>query len=483
MGEVTQPAAGAGDSRRRERIAFVTGKLAEFALRRALEEIAPAAGFDYSVAVLPIKVAALMTPPWVASHLKLEPRFDRVVLPGHCGGDLTGVAAAAGAPVVLGPKDLRELAAWFSLEPAGGPLEPPPGYGGHSIEIIAEINHAARLSEAELLAAAESYRRDGADVIDLGSSPGTVWESVGKAVRLLTERGFRVSIDTVEPREMALAARAGAELVLSVSGPTLGAARDLGCEVVVVPDRPSSLDGLAESVEKLARWKVPFRIDTVLEPIGFGFADSLGRYLEARRRFPQAEMMMGVGNLTELTDADSAGINVLLSGFCEELRIRSVLTTQVINWARSSVRELDLARRLVHHAVEKKVLPKHLEPRLLLLRDPAVREHGEEVLQRLAAELSDPSVRIFAERGLIHAISSEFHLKGADPFELFEKMGIQDASHAFYLGYEMQKAITALTLGKEYRQDQPLSFGFLTREEKSHQDSKRKKRKPGEPRG
>ena len=96
---------------------------------------------------------------------------------------------------------------------------------------------------------------------------------------------------------------------------------------------------------------MPLRIDPVLEPIGFGFAASLGRYLEVRRRYPDAEMMMGIGNLTELTDVDSAGVNVLLLGFCQELGIRSVLTTQVINWARTSVRECDLARRLMHHAV------------------------------------------------------------------------------------------------------------------------------------
>ena len=61
--------------------------------------------------------------------------------------------------------------------------------------------------------------------------------------------------------------------------------------------------------------------------------------------------MMGVGNLTELTDVDSAGVNTLLIGFCQELAIGSVLTTAVINWARSSVREIDLARRLAYHAV------------------------------------------------------------------------------------------------------------------------------------
>src|SRR4029453_11916172 len=100
---------------------------------------------------------------------------------------------------------------------------------------------------------------------------------------------------------------------------------------------------------------------------GCGFARSLGRYLEIRRRYPDAEMMMGIGNLTELTDADSAAVNVLLLGFCQEVGIRSVLTTQVINWARSSVQECALARALVYHSIAHRIPPKHLEPRLVML--------------------------------------------------------------------------------------------------------------------
>ncbi|MFM7072749.1 MAG: dihydropteroate synthase, partial [Planctomycetota bacterium] len=42
-----------------------------------------------------------------------------------------------------------------------------------------------------------------------------------------------------------------------------------------------------------------------------------------------------------------------------------------------------------------------------------------------------------------------------------------DASHAFYLGYELAKATTALTLGKQYEQDEALRWGFLTTPETS----------------
>jgi hypothetical protein len=59
-------------------------------------------------------------------------------------------------------------------------------------------------------------------------------------------------------------------------------------------------------------------------------------------------------------------------------------------------------------------------------------------------------------------------LRDTDPFRLFDQMGVSEASHAFYLGFEMMKARTALTLSKTYRQDQALEWGFLTVPEDSH---------------
>jgi dihydropteroate synthase len=246
---------------------------------------------------------------------------------------------------------------------------------------------------------------------------------------------------------------------------------------VAVPDVPETLEGFEATIESLARAGVPCRLDPVLEPIGFGFAASLGRYLDVRRRHPDAEMMMGIGNLTELTDVDSAGVNALLIGFCQETGIRSVLTTEVIHWARSSVRECDLARRLAWHAVTHRTLPKHVEPRLVTLRAGKPQEHGPETLARLAASIRDPNFRIFAERGEIHLVGAGLHLHARDPFALFEQLAAAgrtdvDPGHAFYLGYEMAKAGTAVTLGKDYRQDQALEWGHLTEPEIGHGPSK-----------
>jgi dihydropteroate synthase-like protein len=458
------------------RILFVTGKLAEPSLRRMVAELAPTAGFEPEVVVLPITVAALLTTDWVARHLTVPEHIDRILLPGLCRGELERISTPAAVPVERGPKDLRDLPEFF-----GKQATRPASYGAFDIEIIAEINHAPKLPREEILRIAEHYRDSGADIIDLGCDPGPTWPGVADTVKALCDVELRVSIDSFNPVEVEAALAAGAELVLSVNRTNVEHARrwhemypDL--EVVAIPDTPSDLDSLDRTVQALAQWGVPFRIDPVIEPIGFGFAASLGRYIEVRTRYPQAEMMMGVGNLTELTDVDSAGINVLLAGFCQELGVRSVLTTQVINWCRSAIKEFDLARRLVYHAIHEHVLPKHLEPNLVLLRDAKVYELGEEGLAELAQRLTDRNYRLFVERGEIHILNGQMHVHGNDPFALFSEMQKRDpkldSSHAFYLGYEMAKAVTALTLGKNYTQDQALCWGFLTVPEVSHRDAK-----------
>ena len=187
---------------------------------------------------------------------------------------------------------------------------------------------------------------------------------------------------------------------------------------------------------------------------------------------------MGIGNLSELTDVDSAGVNLMLIGFCQEVGIRSVLTTQVIHWAQSSVRECSLARSLTHHAVTHRTLPKHVEPRLITLRSGKPQVHGDESLKALSHAIRDPNLRVFAERGAIHLVGAGLHLESRDPFDLFEALQAArpaeiSVSHAFYLGYEISKAVTALVLGKDYRQDQPLDWGHLTQPEIGHGPSHR----------
>ena len=115
-----------------------------------------------------------------------------------------------------------------------------------------------------------------------------------------------------------------------------------------------------------------------------------------------------------------------------------------------------------------------MEPNLVLLRDPKLHEQGEDVLRELAERITDRNYRLFAERGELHVMNGRVYLRGTDPFALFEELTKKDptidSSHAFYLGYELAKAVTALMLGKQYTQDRALNWGVLTIPEKSSRD-------------
>jgi hypothetical protein len=127
----------------------------------------------------------------------------------------------------------------------------------------------------------------------------------------------------------------------------------------------------------------------------------------------------------------------------------------------------------VHHE-----LPKHVEPRLVVLRDQHVANPSSAELDELASSLKDHNYRVYVAGGQIHVVSGGLHLHDADPFLLIDKLISSgdhggppknlDASHAFYLGYECCKAVTAMTLSKQYRQDEALDWGFLTQPERRH---------------
>ncbi|WP_146576797.1 DUF6513 domain-containing protein [Neorhodopirellula pilleata] len=465
------------------RLHFVTGKLAEVSLRSQISIAIEREPFAFTVQVLPITVAALITPKWLLRHLQVPDGTTHLILPGFCeaslddSGDAEGrtwrtlIADAAELPaesVLCGPKDCRDLDAWL-----GGKIVQP-DLSRHSIEIIAEINHAPRMKIDDVVAIAGALRGEGADRIDVGCDPSRRCETIGDYVSALVAAGHKISIDTFDAWEAATAIEAGASLVLSVNSSNRDQAIDWGCEVVAIPDTPDDLDSLDATIAFLSRHSVPFRLDPILEPIGFGFGESLLRYAEVRRRYPEHAMMMGIGNLTELTDVDSAGLNFVLLAFCQEFSINSVLTTQVINWARSSVKECDLARRLVHYSITQGVPPKRLSDQLVMLRDPKLRPHASEVIESIASGIRDNNYRIIAQDDTLHLLSAGVHLQGTDPFAIMEELlslpesDNVDPSHAFYLGYEMAKASIALQLGKQYDQDQALRWGHMTVEEDLH---------------
>jgi dihydropteroate synthase-like protein len=441
-----------------ERFLFVTGKLAAPALHATLGRAE--LPFGYDVAVMKITVAALMTTEWIARRLEVPEAVTRIMIPGLCQGETDVLAERFGLPVEKGPADLKQLPSWF------GQADARATYGPRDVRVFAEINNVPRLSRERILELAGYYRDAGADVIDLGLSLDRRWLDEGPAIIAdLRDRDFALSIDTMDPEEILMADEAGVDYVLSLNGSNRDLAERLHATPVLIPDTPEDLDSLEATIAHLDRLGKPYLVDPIIEPIGTGFAASLGRYLEVRRRHPDVEMFMGIGNLTELTEADTTGVNAVLLGFCQELGIRNVLTTEVIEWARGAVREAVLAAQLMHFAQEQGTPPKHVDGRLLTVKDEEFRPYAESELRELQEQVTDPNFRIFADSDWIYVFNAERFVKGTDFNEIFDQLEVDEPTHAFYLGKELMKATIARALHKNYRQESPLDWGYLTFEE------------------
>ena len=435
-----------------EHILFLIGKLAEKQLRQILAGMAPE--FGYTVHQLGLTVAALMTADMIRRRLKDFFGADRVLVPGRCRGDLEQLSADLGIRIERGPDELRDLPEFF------GKKSKPPTLDRYDLRIFAEITEAPGMEVDAILRQARDYRRDGADVIDLGCLPSTPFAHLEQAIAALKAEGFQVSVDSLEKEDLLLGGRAGADFLLSLHEDTLWIADAVPSTPILIPAKHGDLDSLDRAIAGMRAKNRDFLVDPILDPIHFGFADSLVRYHETRRRHPDVEIMMGVGNLTELTHADTLGINAMLLGVCSELGVRAILTTQVSKHARKAVREADLARRILFAARELNALPKHINDGLLALHGRKPFPYTQAELEELWKSIHDPSYRIQISPEGLHIFNRDGFHSATDPFELYPKLGVgQDGGHAFYLGVELARAQIAWQLGKRYDQDEALDWG------------------------
>lgn len=432
---------------------FVTGRLAEARLRSVLADMEPA-GFTWEVRQIGVKVAGLMTAEIVTNRLGDVTGADKVVLPGRCRGDLDGLARHFGVPFERGPEDVADLPEYF------GRKARPAGLTDHSIRIFAEIVDASALSIPAILDKAERLRADGADVVDLGCLPGTPFLHLEDAVAELVRAGFTVSVDTLDPKELKRGSQAGASYLLSLTAQTLDTAFEVDATPILIPSKHGDLDELCRSWETLTKRGKRCIVDPVLDPINFGFTESLVRFHTLRARLPEAEILMGVGNLTELTDADTTGITALLMASAQEMGVGNVLVVQVSPHCRRAVRETDWARRIMYHAQKSQSLPQRISPALMGLRDRRPWAATPDEIALLAAEVTDRNWRIEVSEDGIHVFNKDGHWVVTDPFEVWPHLDMaQDGSHAFYLGAELARAQIAWSLGKRYTQDRELSWG------------------------
>ncbi|MDD2832998.1 MAG: DUF6513 domain-containing protein [Methylotenera sp.] len=436
---------------------FLTGKLAEKSLHKVLNEVQSnpkTPPFKYRVEQIGVSVAALMTPDLIARRLKEAGSADKIIVPGLCQGDLSVLEKQYGVPVERGPADLKDLPQYF------GHAGVAPDLSQYQVKIFAEIVDAPDLTIAQIVQKAEWFQAQGANVIDLGCLPAVPFPHLAEAIQALKGAGFDVSVDSLNPDDLLTAGRAGADYLLSLTEKTIWIAEEVAATPVLIPAQPHSLPSLYRAIDACLKRNKPFIADAILDPIHFGLVNSIVRYQKLRKKYPKIQVMMGVGNLTELTDADTTGINALLFGMISELNINAVLATSVSPHAVNAIAEADIARRTMYAAKRDDRLPRGYSAGLLSLHDRRPFTYTADEISEIASQIKDPSFRIQVSEQGIHIYNRDGIHQATDPFTLYPKLKVEDdASHAFYLGVELARAQIAWQLKKRYVQDQILEWG------------------------
>jgi len=435
-----------------ESILFLTGHLARARLEAVLAGMDGA--FDWKALDIGVKVAALMTEEIIMRRLPNPVEADQVMLPGRCRADLERLSSRFGVPFLRGPDELKDIPTYFGRARKASDMTK------YDIQIFAEIVDASALSVDSTLKRASDYIQKGANVIDLGGLPDTPFPHLEEAIRTLKQQGYKTSVDSANPEELLRGGEAGADYLLSLNEDTLHIADEVASIPVLIPKEHGDMASLYRAMDALDKKSRKYLVDPVLDPVNFGFMESLERYAQVRRERPDAEMLMGTGNLTELTDADTTGITAVLLGIASELHIRNVLVVQVSPHTRRTVEEHDLARRIMFASRAEHELPKDYADRLLCLHARRPFPQSSDEIAESAREVRDKNFRIEIAEDGIHIYNRDGHHIAQDAFDLYPKLGVdQDGAHAFYLGAELARAEIAWRLAKRYAQDEPLDWG------------------------
>jgi dihydropteroate synthase-like protein len=437
-----------------ESILFLTGHLARARLEAVLH--AMKASFDWKVLDIGVKVAALMTEDIITRRLPSPVAADKVMLPGRCRADTERLGKRFGVPFLRGPDELKDIPLYFGRARKAADMS------RYDIRIFAEIVDASALTVEAIVERARVYAEAGADVIDLGCLPDTPFPRLEEAIAALKGKGYKVSVDSADADELRRGGKAGADYLLSLSEATLAIADEVASSPVLIPKEHGDMASLYRAMDALDAKGRAYLVDPVLDPINFGFMPSLERYAQVRRERPDAEMLMGTGNLTELTDADTSGITAVLLGIASELHIKNVLVVQVSPHTRRTVEEHDLTRRMMYASRADGDLPKDYADGLLTVHARRPFPQTPDEIAAAAREVRDKNFRIEIAEDGIHIYNRDGHHVAQDALSLFPKLGAdveKDGAHAFYLGTELAKAEIALRLAKRYAQDEPLDWG------------------------
>lgn len=400
------------------KILLVTGRLAEQKVRKVAEK------FGCGVVVAPADVISCLTPEQIAESVKkCGKHFEMLIVPGHLGGDLNFIEKNAGIKTFRGPRDVADLECVLNdiknlklskeipadelikeklkthalerlkkvnssgyikkmLKKLGNIMIGSLPIGrSFPIRILAEIVDAGNLSEKELLRQARYLKNSGADIIDLGfneKNPAAVKSALGLLKKKID---LPVSVDTMEEENIRTAVER-ADMILSFDRELLRKFSNVETPSVIIPKR-GNLPGapeerikiLEENIE-LARKRGFKKIiaDLILQPVNFGLVDSIMAYKKfgEKHGYP---LLMGAGNVTELFDADSVGINALLAGIASECGASIIFTAEASDKTRGSVRELTAASKMMYLSKLRSSPPKDLGIDLLLLKEKRIRKY------------------------------------------------------------------------------------------------------------
>lgn len=495
------------------KVLVATGYLAEQTVRDSI-------GSRADVLVVDTRIAAFITPRKLMAAIRRDfPHFDDpdcnfeydlVFIPGLVSGDFSRAAGELGCDICLGPRHaydlgfilpfagtvefsteipacelladvrremamekIRELESLASPAITVGDLK----LGGDSrMKVMAEVVDATGLDPDILSGRIDSFVRKGADIIDLGASLHAGPEDVGRAIGIARSvTSLPVSIDSLDPELIAQALETGVDMVLSLDSSNIDiiAPQLAGSDVaaVVIPDSGEGLDSLVRNINEVRRLGVRKIIaDPVLDPIGHDIAGSIVRYKSFHEMFPDIPVFFGAGNVTELIDADSSGVNAALCGIAADVGASILFTPEYSNKTQGSIHELRKASQMMMLSKERKSSPKDLGIDLLRIKEKRRRTDAILPQNYVQAKKSrmwtlDPkgSIRIsiiphrYGKGGCILAEHDTASIVGRTAGELMDTILEMDLvsrmEHAAYLGQELKKAELALKFGRSYSQD------------------------------
>jgi len=474
-------------------VLVITGRKAAGIVRKSVGDLA-------KVLVLDIDVAAFTTPIRLERSL-VGQEFDLIIIPGLVSADFSGLEKQLEIPIRLGPKHAVDLGFVLSsygdvelsttipacellikqrrdialsslaeMEDFASPalLLGHLKIGGDSIiKVMAEIVDATALPGDELIERIHLFQSKGADIIDLGVGMAATVCDVQRTVKAAREVvSVPISIDTLEPELIVAAVGSGVDLVLSLNSTNIPQVAPVICQndiaAVVIPDTGGGMDSLEINIKSAKDAGISKIIaDPVLDPPGQGMVESMTRYKQFRRTHPHIPTFFGVGNITELIDADSVGVNAMLASIACDVGADILFTPEYSDKARGSIAELKAAAGMTALAARRRkekrfrqfdMLPEKFiesEKSYQWMRDPA---------GSFRISISDQCFRDGGFRqGRIIARHTKYTIVGDYAKEVLDTaldLGlVSRLDHAAYLGSELMKAELAIKLGRSYSQD------------------------------